>query len=219
MILLDKERTKGKFIVIEGIDGSGISTQVQKLKSFLETSYGIKVILAKEPSEGPIGALIRQVLSGRMIGIDDKSLALLFAADRIDHNMEKIIPVLNKGFYIICDRYLWSSFAYQGIKNNWAWLQEINKYAYKPDLTVFIKVKPEISLQRITGSRYKTEIFEERGVLQQVFDNYLKIFDEWKRAGENVIEINGEQDPELVERDIRLAIEKHLHLKEVFCKP
>ena len=207
---LDRERKKGKFIVIEGIDGSGISTQILQLKSFLETTYGVKTILAKEPSEGPIGSLIRQFLNGRMIGIDDKSLALLFAADRIDHNIEKIIPVLEKGDYIICDRYLWSSYAYQGIKNDLTWLQEINKYAYKPDLTIFIKVRPEVSLKRITGSRYKTEIFEEQKILQQVFDNYVKIFDKWKKSGENVIEINGEQDQESVEKDIRLAVKEYL---------
>lgn len=206
---LYKGRTKGKFIVLEGIDGSGISTQVQKLKGFLETTYGVKAILAKEPSEGPIGTLIRQFLNGRMVGIDDKSLALLFAADRIDHNIEKIMPVLEKGDYIICDRYLWSSYAYQGIKNDMAWLQEINKYVYEPDLTIFIKVRPEISLQRITGSRYKTEIFEEHKVLQHVFDNYLKILDEWKRSRKNVVEINGEQNLESVEKDIRLAIKKY----------
>lgn len=207
---MTKENVRGKFIVFEGIDGSGISTQSQRLKILLESKYGIKIVQAKEPSEGPIGTVIRQVLSGRMMGIDDKSLALLFAADRIDHNKNKIIPVLEKGDYIICDRYLWSSYAYQGIKNDYSWIEEINKYAYKPDLTIFIKVKPETSIKRITGSRHKTEIFEEVEILQRVLDNYIRLFDLWKRLGEHVIEINGEKEPELVEKEICSAIEQYL---------
>ncbi|NLI93649.1 MAG: dTMP kinase [Peptococcaceae bacterium] len=199
--------TKGKFIVFEGIDGSGISTQTGRLRSYLETEHQIKAILAKEPSEGPVGTLIRQVLSGRMQGINDSSLALLFAADRIDHNNNKIIPVLEKGDYVICDRYLWSTYAYQGRKNDDSWLKEINKYAYRPDLTIFIRVRPETSLQRITGSRFQTEIFEKLDILQQVFDNYLKLCKEWVAAGQEVIEIDGEREPEIVENEIRSVVE------------
>lgn len=209
-----EENYKGKFIVFEGIDGSGISTQTQRLKSLLESEYGIKAVLAKEPSEGPIGTVIRQILSGRMIGVDDSSLALLFAADRIDHNDNKIIPVLNNGDFIICDRYLWSSYAYQGMKNDIQWIEEINKYALKPDLTIFIKVRPETSLKRITSSRHKTEIFEEIEILQQVLNNYIKLFNQWKDLGEAVIVIDGEQDPLIVQQEIRLAIEQYLNINK-----
>ncbi|RNC29737.1 MAG: Thymidylate kinase [Candidatus Dichloromethanomonas elyunquensis] len=200
---------KGKFIVFEGIDGSGISTQTGRLRSYLESQYNIKTILAKEPSEGPVGTLIRQVLSGRMQGIDDSSLALLFAADRIDHNKNKILPVLEQGDFVICDRYLWSSYAYQGRKNDLNWLQEINMYASKPDLTVFIRVRPEISIRRITGSRFQTEIFEKIDILQQVYDNYVCLFAKWKESGLSVTEIDGERDADTVEMEIRTAIEKH----------
>lgn len=193
---------KGKFIVFEGIDGSGISTQTARLRAYLE-SNNIKAILAKEPSEGPVGTLIRQVLSGRMHGIDDSCLALLFAADRIDHNRNKIIPALAQGDYVICDRYLWSSYAYQGMKNDPAWIQEINRHAYKPDLTIFIRVRPETSLKRITGSRFQTEIFEKLDILQQVLDNYIKLFNQWKDSGETVVEIDGEQEPDVIEKEIR----------------
>lgn len=205
-----KDMVKGKFIVFEGIDGSGISTQTQRLKSYLEAEYGIKAILAKEPSEGPIGTIIRQVLSGRTIGFDDSSLALLFAADRIDHNKNTIIPVLEQGDFVICDRYLWSSYAYQGRHNEVSWIKEINKYAIKPDLTIFIKVRPETSLQRITGSRFKTEIFEKVDILQQVLANYIKLSEEWKDSGEQVVEIEGERHPDIVEMEIRSVIEQVL---------
>lgn len=199
---------KGKFIVFEGIDGSGISTQTARLRSFLESNK-IKAILAKEPSEGPVGTLIRQVLSGRMHGVDDGCLALLFAADRIDHNRNKIIPALANGDFVICDRYLWSSYAYQGMKNDAAWIQEINRHAYKPDLTIFIRVRPETSLKRITGSRFQTEIFEKLDILQQVLDNYIKLFHQWKDSGEMVVEIDGEQEPDVIEKEIRSVIEKY----------
>lgn len=207
---MSQKKLKGKFIVFEGIDGSGISTQTQRLKSLLESQYQVKTILAKEPSEGPCGVIIRQVLSGRTLGIKDSSLALLFAADRIDHNHNKIIPVLEKGDFVICDRYLWSSYAYQGMHNDPAWIKEINKYAYKPDLTIFIKVRPEVSIQRITGSRFQTELFEKVDILQKVLDNYIELSQEWQNSGEPVVEIDGEQDPDDVEREIRQAVQQFL---------
>lgn len=203
-------KKKGKFIVLEGIDGSGISTQTQKLKALLETRYGIKAILTKEPSDGPVGAIIRQVLSGRTMEVNDRTLALLFAADRLDHNQNKIIPVLEQGDYVICDRYLWSSYAYQGMSLDPSWIKEMNKYAHKPDLTIFIKVKPETSLNRITGSRFKTELFETTEILQQVLANYIKIFNEWKDLGEQVIVIDGEQEQDKVGNQIEEIIKQYI---------
>lgn len=200
---MKSEKYKGKFIVLEGIDGSGISTQSQELKKILESEFDCKAILTKEPSTGPIGVTIRQVLSRRISGIEDNSLALLFAADRVDHNLNTIIPALQQSKHVICDRYLWSSLAYQGMKEDIEWLEQINRYAYKPDLTIFIKVRPETSLRRITTSRLKTEIFEELGILQQVYDNYIKIFKKWQDLGEQVIEIDGEQPSETVTAEIR----------------
>ena len=192
----------GKFIVLEGIDGSGISTQCQELKRILESEFAYKAILTKEPSTGPVGVTIRQVLSRRISGIEDNSLALLFAADRVDHNLNTIIPALQQGKHVICDRYLWSSLAYQGRKEDLDWLEQINKYAYKPDLTIFIRVRPETSLKRITTSRLRTEIFEELDILQQVYDNYINIFKKWQDLGEQVIEIDGEQTSEAVTAQI-----------------
>ena len=206
---MQTKQPKGKFIVLEGIDGSGISTQILELKRILESEYGVKTILAKEPSDGPVGLTIRQVLSGRISGIEDSGLALLFAADRVDHNRNKIVPSLEQGKYVICDRYLWSSLAYQGRKDDLDWLKQINRYACKPDLTIFIRVKPETSLERITESRFKIEIFEKLEILQQVYDNYIKIFKAWQDLGEAVIEIDGEQTPEMVTEGIRTALRRY----------
>jgi dTMP kinase len=90
---------RGKFIVFEGIDGSGISTQTGRLRIFLESEYQIKAIWQRT-SEGPVGTLIRQVLCGRLSGVDNNTLALLFAADRIDHNQNKNTPGLGSGRFM-----------------------------------------------------------------------------------------------------------------------
>ena len=200
------EKKKGNFVVLEGIDGSGISTQSMELKRMLESEHNTPAILTKEPSTGPIGVNIRQVLSGRVSGVSNSSLALLFAADRVDHNQNLILPALEQGKHIICDRYIWSSLAYQGRHNDLKWLEEINRFALKPDLTIFIKVRPETSLQRIRSSRFKTEIFEEMEILNQVYDNYIKTYKRWQDLGEWVAEIDGEQPPEMVSGDIRKVI-------------
>ncbi len=207
---MSNENLKGKFIVFEGIDGSGISTQTANLSKFLESEYGLKTVLAKEPSEGPLGTLIRQVLSGRLSGVNEQSLALLFAADRIDHNHNKIVPALEQGKYVLCDRYLWSSLAYQGINIDRDWIEQINRYAAKPDLTLFIKVRPEISLERIYSTRFRIEIFEKHDILQQVYNNYINLFKTWNDLGEPVIEIDGEQTPEIVQEQIMKALKVSL---------
>ncbi|KUO67011.1 MAG: thymidylate kinase [Gracilibacter sp. BRH_c7a] len=206
---MQSQQNKGKFIVLEGIDGSGISTQILELKRILESEYDLQTILTKEPSTGPVGVIIRQVLSGRLSGLEDSCLALLFAADRVDHNRNVIIPALQQGKHVICDRYLWSSLAYQGRKEDTEWLEEINKYAYKPDLTFFIRVRPEISLKRITSSRLSTEIFEELNILRQVYNNYIKIFKKWQDLGEQVIEIDGELSPEAVTAEIKKELQNY----------
>ena len=108
---------------------------------------------------------------------------------------------------MICDRYLWSSLAYQGRSNDLQWLEQINRFAHRPDLTIFIKVRPETSLQRITSSRFKTEIFEELDILQEVYNNYIKTYKKWQDLGEAVAEIDGEQPTEKVTSDIKKVID------------
>lgn len=201
---------KGKFIVLEGIDGSGLSTQAERLKDYLRQAYAVKAVLTKEPSEGPIGTLIRQILSSRVVGVEESSLALLFAADRLDHNHNKITPILEKGDFVICDRYVWSSLAYQSLSNDLAWVKEINKNALVPDLTIFIRVRPETSLKRIHDSRFKTEIFETKEILAKVLANYERIFEQCQNRGQKVIKIDGEQSPQSVQNDIIKAVDEFL---------
>ncbi|GAF95201.1 unnamed protein product, partial [marine sediment metagenome] len=149
---------KVPFIVIEGVDGSGVSTQAELLERKLR-STGREVYLTKEPTDGPAGAMIRLALAGRLVKRKDAldlrsfeahTLALLFAADRMDHLYNDIIPKLDIGVIMISDRYYLSSYAYQGIDiNNIEWLQAINSQCLRPDLTVFLDIDPAICCKRI----------------------------------------------------------------------
>ncbi len=152
----------GRFIAVEGLDGAGTSTQTELLAEWLR-SKSLEVIVTKEPTNGPVGNLIRQVLVGD-VGLDPTSLALAFAADRIDHieNSAGIRAHLEAGRWVISDRYVLSSLAYQGSDDLPSdWLREINHYAITPDLTVFIDTSPETCMQRIEKRGAGLERFED----------------------------------------------------------
>lgn len=206
------EERKGKLIVLEGIDGSGLSTQAARLHDWLTKRVENKVMLTKEPSEGPIGTLIRQALSGRLTGLSQETLALLFAADRIDHVQNKIVPALIAGYDVICDRYLLSSLSYQSLTLNSSWIEEINARAIQPDITVFIEVNPETSLTRIHTNRFQVDLFEKRSTLNQVMANYKEFIRQKKGKGETVLEINGELSINEVTNKILTGLENLLDL-------
>ncbi len=151
----------GRFIAVEGLDGAGTSTQTGLLAEWLR-SQSLDVTVTKEPTNGPIGNLIRQVLAGEA-GLDSTSLALAFAADRIDHieSADGIRAQLEAGRWVISDRYVLSSLAYQGSDGLPSdWLREINRYALTPDLTVFIDTSPETCMERIEQRGAGLERFE-----------------------------------------------------------
>lgn len=193
---------KGKFIVLEGVDGSGLSTQAGRLHAWLEQETDSKVLLTKEPSAGPVGVLIRQALSGRVQGLGAETLALLFAADRVDHLTHSIIPALEEGHHVICDRYLLSSLAYQGRSLPLAWLQQINAEAIVPDLTIFIRVDPEITLKRIADKRFQVDLFERENILQEVLKNYGYLVQELQGKGQNILQIDGNRSLEIVTSEV-----------------
>jgi dTMP kinase len=180
---------RGRFIVLEGIDGAGTTTMAEVLRKWLE-DRGIKAVITREPTDGPIGALIRNALKGRIRAsglagggeVPKETIALLFAADRVDHIASEILPALRKGVWVISDRYVDSSVAYQGTLIDSAWVREINRYATSPDLTVFLDVDVKAALSRITRSRVGKDLFEKKALLDRVAAAYREHYSSPSRA-------------------------------------
>lgn len=154
---------RGCFIALEGIDGSGTTTQRGALAAAL-ASRGHTVLQTCEPSTGSIGQLARARLARDTDPIDRRALALLFAADRLDHVAREIEPALAAGQVVITDRYLLSSWAYQSLDCDPDWVRSINEAAPWPDLTLVIEVEAELAMRRVAGRHDRQgpplEIFE-----------------------------------------------------------
>jgi dTMP kinase len=169
------ERERGRFVVLEGLDGAGTTTQAERLATALRARRGVPVELTKEPTNGPLGAVLRQAIEGR-VRLDAVALALAFAADRADHlfnPVNGVVAALDAGRWVVCDRYVLSSLAYNrsgAISREW--LTELNRHAIAPDLTVFLDVDPELSLRRIGGRSSTEELFHSREQLVAVDRNY-----------------------------------------------
>jgi len=169
---------KGKLIVLEGIDGSGTSTQAKLLYEALQ-KRNYPVELTSEPSDGAIGNLIRDYLKGEQIfserNLGAHSLALLFAADRLDHLGSRILPWLIRGKVVVSDRYLLSSLAYQSLDCDLEWIKIINREAPPPDLTILLDLPVEISLKRVSQRQLWPELFEKAEIQKRVRENYLRL--------------------------------------------
>jgi len=155
------ETPRGCFIVLEGIDGSGTTLQTRALADRLR-ERGREVLETREPTGGVIGALIRERLSVRAAALDPAALALLFAADRVDHIAREVAPALAAGTVVISDRYLLSSLAYQSLDCDPAWIREINARATRPDLTLVLEVPVEVAFDRVQRRMAQGAAVEER---------------------------------------------------------
>jgi dTMP kinase len=174
---------RGRFIVFEGLDGAGTTTQSLLLAERLR-GKGRTVWLAHQPSEGPIGGLVRQVLAGRGATLtaegkpgelDERVMALLFAADRLDQVLSQIEPRLARGEDVILDRYVLSSLAYQGATVSHDFIQQANRYALKPDVTLFLYVPATVALDRVRARGAKLERYENPQQMQVVEREYLRL--------------------------------------------
>jgi dTMP kinase len=186
---------RGLFIVLEGPDGAGISTQTPLLRDAL-VARGMKAFATKEPTTGPIGSVIRQALSHRLVyppsqPIGDEVMALLYAADRLDHVRADILPRLQAGIHVVCDRYRLSSYAYQGLSAGQDWVRALNSRAMPPDLTLFLDVSPEVSQRRIASRGGYVELYETDERLRPIYANYLSLIEELRKAGERIVVIDG----------------------------
>ncbi len=154
------------FIVFEGIDGSGKTTQSKLLSEKIHGKY------TYEPTDGYIGKYIRKILNGKKC--EKETLALLFAADRVEHvaDIEQNLKKSN----VICDRYVYSSIVYQSIQGiDLEFIVNINRFAKKPDLMIFLDVDIEESFKRMSGR--SREIFENKDILEKVKKKYYEVIE------------------------------------------
>lgn len=197
--------TKGRFLTFEGIDGCGKSTQIHLLRQKIEAMQA-SCYETCEPSAGPIGSTLRQFLSGRMCA-DERTLAALFAADRLDHltnTTDGIIKNIERGIHVICDRYVLSNYAYQGVRAPLDWIMGLNSEALKlikPDCHIFIDIEPEVSMDRMKKNRFHRDLYETKERLTEVRNCYLSLIDTLQDS-ENIIVIDGSQQPEAVAEKI-----------------
>jgi dTMP kinase len=242
-----------QLIVLEGLDGAGTTTQSRRLVEHLR-SRGVAAQLTREPSDGPIGRLIREMLTGHHAiadqridersesgggdptgsaggaeasgprgidersesgggdptgsaggagasgprGIDQSTFGLLFAADRLDHLQREVLPQLAAGAVVVSDRWYHSSLAYQGTGADRDWITALNARARRPDLTIFLEVRPEIAAQRRVAAGRVQELFEDLQMQHEVDAGYRATIAELTALGERIEILDGELAPDQV---------------------
>lgn len=200
---------KGYFITFEGVDGSGKSTQIGRLKSFLE-SKGHKVVLTREPGGTEIGEKIRHIIldtsNDKMTYMTE---AFLYAASRAQHVEQIIKPAVDTGQIVICDRFVDSSIAYQGYGRELGdSVAIINQYAvgeYTPDLTFLMKVRPNVGSARIRNRAKDRIELENMDFYRRVYEGYEKLESCFP---ERIIGIDASQTIEQIEKNIRKHVER-----------
>ena len=196
---------KGIFIAFEGIDGSGKSTQIQLLKQRLE-SLGYPIYCSFEPTDNPIGTLIRTIIKGEEKA-DNKTIAALFAADRLHHILNEkdgLLKKINDGYIILADRYYFSSYAYQSLSVDMEWIIELNKKAaelLRPDINLFIDIEVEEAMNRIRMSRSHIDIYESENLLRNIYSNYKRAFSLLENE-ENIVSIKADEQKEKTQEKI-----------------
>jgi dTMP kinase len=207
-----RAKARGRLVVLEGLDGAGTTTQARLLGERLRDS-GRRVHVTAEPSGGPVGTLIRQVLSRRVVGgrgggeFDAGALALLFAADRLDHVAAEIAPKLADGVDVVSDRFTLSSLAYQGLTtDDLAWVEAINARAAEPDATIFLRVRSQVALRRRRAASMDPELFEVSEFQREVARSYARALERLRETGQRVIEVDGETPVEVVADAVWAAV-------------
>lgn len=189
---------KGIFIALEGPDGSGKSTIANLIMSYLE-ELKIKGVLTREPGGTSISEEIRNILlSNNNNEMIDRTEALLYAASRAQHTEEKIVPLINDGYVVISDRYVFSSLAYQGVARGLGIeeVMNINKFAMGetyPDLILFFDISPETALSRKFVGREADRLENEGNDFHnKVYKGYYEVID--KYGDKNVVVIDANKD-------------------------
>lgn len=208
---------QGRFIVLEGVDGAGTTTQASMLAEALRAK-SFPVLLTCEPSSGPVGALLRQALSGRLVSMGFggsralhwQTMALLFAADRVDHLENQIVPNLRDGITVVCDRYDYSSVAYQSLTSGLGdevvpWIREVNRHALRPDLTIVLNTSFEVAQAR-RDIRGNIEIFDEDDLQKHLGEFYAGL--ERHFPQDRIVHINADGDANEVASAVFSAVQE-----------
>jgi len=199
---------KRKFIVIEGLDGSGKST-VTKLLAERFDAQGLPCHATSEPTHSPIGKLIHSILCNDVKNIENESIALLFAADRYQHLISEILPTLAHS-NVICDRYYYSTMAYQGLCADS--LERVISYhqavipAVRPDIVFFVDVSPSECIRRVTQRGKIASIYDALSALELRYERYMAAFERMKKTDNIVFVGSDTASPE----DIVKQMWKHI---------
>lgn len=210
---------EGTFVVLEGIDGAGTSTQAELLRAHF-ASRGLPAIVTREPTGGPVGSLIRLALTHRMVvpGVSGvhapnwKTMALLFAADRLDHLESEIVPNLLDGVSVVSDRYDLSSLAYQSATSDdtdqaeaIGWLRSLNRHARRPDLTIVLDIPPAVAEQRRRRRGGAVELYEHEPLQAKIAEAYLNASS--LVPGDYVYHVDGNRPVDEVAADLAAAVD------------
>jgi len=202
---------KNFFIAFEGLDGSGKSTQIKPLADKLKTK-GFKVFTTAEPTTSRIGLMIKDIFKHKMEA-DHRTIAALYAADRLEHILNKrdgILKKLEEGFTVITDRYYFSSYAYHGTHMDIDWVINLNSLSadlLRPDLNIFIDTPIDVCVQRLNQGRHLTELYENEENLNNVRKKYFEAFEKLKEK-EKVFCTAGNREAELITKDIWEEVSK-----------
>ena len=193
------------FIVIEGLDGSGGTTQSRLLATWMENK-GHNTLLTQEPTNGPIGKLIRSELGNPQSNLGDSVLAYLFAGDRRDHLDREIIPALQNRNMVISDRYYHSSLAYQALSVGFPLVSSLNDGFRVPDITFLLWLEPETSFERVQLRGESIERFETLDRLRNVADSYESVFGYCKNRNQNIMKLDATKSIEEIHAKIVAAV-------------
>ena len=207
---------RGKFVVIEGIDGAGTTTQTQRLAEHLRGKK-VAVRVTREPSDGPVGTLVRQVLTGRIVAPGGRApgwetMALLFAADRMDHVEADIEPFVASGGVIISDRYDASSLGYQSVMSGSGgagaleWIRSLNRYALRPDLTIVLDVGADVAATRREDRGDAAQLYEQNEVQRALVAFYREL--ERHMPNERIVHVEAAGSVEDVCEHVVLAYDR-----------
>lgn len=209
---------RGRFLVFEGLDGAGTTTQLSRLARHLRNA-GFAVQETKEPSTGPVGAVIRQAVEHRIV-LDPIAMALAFAADRADHLFHPevgIAATLKRGEWVLSDRYVLSSLAYQAAMGlDMDWLLALNTFAIDPDITIYVDTPPTECMRRIDSRSSHRELFDKQDALEAVRAQYLKAVARGKCVG-RLVTLDGSKTEDDVFKELHRELA--LSLGGDFVKP